>query len=256
MKKKMIVLLAAALLALSASSSFAYFSGTNELYMAAYDTVSNNEVVIDLGSLTANGNGAGYYSLASSGTNSFNESLLGGSASAATTNVSFFGRDVGANYFASSAASDTPQNAYNKYNNFNSAIVAINNVAGTGSATSEGASSRSGYVTNMNAQMTGGFASYNDGGAASNGFSNPEMTLSDLIAGTNQNGPMGIFSFASGKATVDGTLQFNIGVTDAAGLETFNVTSANVATTPIPAAAYLLGSGLMGLVGLRRKKNA
>jgi hypothetical protein len=30
---------------------------------------------------------------------------------------------------------------------------------------------------------------------------------------------------------------------------------APTAQTPLPAAAYLLGSGLMGLVGIRRKKN-
>lgn len=48
------------------------------------------------------------------------------------------------------------------------------------------------------------------------------------------------------------TVEFTLDLNVAEGVDTFTI--AQVATTvPVPAAAWLLGSGVVGLVGLRRK---
>jgi hypothetical protein len=62
MKKKMIVLLAAALMTLGASNAFAYF-GNDQLIEVLFDTSQSKEVAIDLGTLSTT-NGGTTYSLA------------------------------------------------------------------------------------------------------------------------------------------------------------------------------------------------
>ncbi|HUJ16751.1 MAG TPA: VPLPA-CTERM sorting domain-containing protein [Nitrospirota bacterium] len=56
--------------------------------------------------------------------------------------------------------------------------------------------------------------------------------------------------------TADGTL-FTVDLSDN-GAATTNImaSQANVTPTPIPAVAWLLGSGLMGLAGIRRRMAA
>jgi hypothetical protein len=257
MKKKIIALLAGALMVLSASSAFAAFTyAANDLYLVAYDTGTQEELVINLGTLTTNGSGTGYFGLNSSGgTLSFNESLLGSSATTATTNVALFGYSIGANQnsvLASSDPGDSPQSAYGTQSSFISAVNSIVNTAHAATTTNTYVGSTTngaGYNGKMNASGTGSFAGLNDFGASTNGFSTPETTLANLIGGYT----FGVFSFKNQLLVTNGVLQFNVGLTDDAGVETIALTSANTAATPIPAAFYLLGSGLMGLVGLRRK---
>lgn len=251
MKKKMIALLAGALMMISASSALAAFTGTDELYMAAYNTTSNTEVVIDLGSLVKDAV-TGSYSLTSSGVNSFNLAANLGSASAATTQIAFFGQDlVGSNLFASASSTTAPTSAAAMYSTFNGRISFIQTQYGGGTALGSGAASATNsYNSTMNPTFAGQF-----GGLNGNTFVTPEMSLASLAAG----GDLGVYSFGplTSKSTgaKTGVLQFDYTlVADANG--NYTVTTANTAATPIPAAFYLLGSGLMGLVGMRRKIQA
>jgi len=261
MKKKMIALLAGLMLTLAAGNAMAYF-GTNDIFMAAYNTTTNQEVVIDLGTLSGS---AGSYTLTSSGTSSFNlTSALGAGATAATTNVAFYGYTLGANKIFASDASPTdlaaagltnPVSAYNGAAGFISAVTAINTVAGSTSATYLGSTTNlQGYNSKMNASGPGSFAGLNDFGAATTGFYTPEQTLANLAAGTL----MGLYQFngsgIANKPSNTGILEFTAGITNVGGVETITMNSVNSPATPIPAAIYLMGSGLLGMFGLRRKQ--
>lgn len=247
MKKKMIALLAGLMLTISAGSAFAAFSGTDELYMAAYDTVSNTEVVIDLGSLTLSG---GKYSLTSSGVNSFNLGTNMPGASAANVQVAFFGEDgQGKNVLASASPTVTPTSSASQVSNFQGKISFINAQYTGGTALGVGtASATNSYAQQMSGVIAGSFGGLN--GPTAKNWSTPEMSLASLASG----GSLGIYSFAyttKGQPAALGVLQFTDTLI-AGPSGTYTVAAANA--TPIPAAIYLMGSGLLGMFGLRRKQ--
>lgn len=78
-----------------------------------------------------------------------------------------------------------------------------------------------------------------------------EANLSALLLGTATSVTQNLYYFAN--ANTSNSVGVNIKqaqiITNADG-------STTVTTTPIPAAIYLMGSGLLGLVGIRRRKNA
>ena len=84
---------------------------------------------------------------------------------------------------------------------------------------------------------------------AANAFGGP--------AGGSNTFSLGLFSDEAGLHSLLGgtvlTLDLN---NDGTTAFTAIANEASATPTPIPAAAYLLGSGLMGLVGMRRRKNA
>lgn len=79
---------------------------------------------------------------------------------------------------------------------------------------------------------------------------NTEANLAALVTGTATSVTQNLYHFTS--ANVAGSVADFNGVT----ITTSADGSSTVTATPIPAAFYLMGSGLMGLVGLRRRKNA
>jgi hypothetical protein len=91
--------------------------------------------------------------------------------------------------------------------------------------------------------------------AATPGAASPSQ-VSTLSLGfyNDQYGDIALLNVAPANPSDAGTVAtFNLhnnGSTDAQSLDS----STDVSPTPIPGALYLLGSGLMGLVGMRRKK--
>ncbi|RNC65611.1 MAG: VPLPA-CTERM sorting domain-containing protein [Desulfuromonadales bacterium] len=113
---------------------------------------------------------------------------------------------------------------------------------------------------------TGGFAVYDYNRAITLGDSIHFTVSFNLATGGTDGGSstfsLGLFRDATGGSplynitdpSIPGTVAlinlFNDGTTTAQSLDS----STEVTPTPIPAAAWLLGSGLMGLAGIRRRK--
>ncbi len=74
-----------------------------------------------------------------------------------------------------------------------------------------------------------------------------DMPSADVLAGSL----LGGFRFTSDYML--GNLNFEAVFSDHAGIEDFSTISGTTSAVPIPAAVWLLGSGLAGLVGIRRR---
>jgi hypothetical protein len=90
-----------------------------------------------------------------------------------------------------------------------------------------------------------------------------QLSFSDLgsggISGGSSTFSLGLFSDENGLnplLTTDGTLYTISLMNDGTASTQILANQATVTPTPIPAAAWLFGSGLMGLIGLRRKVNS
>ena len=59
----------------------------------------------------------------------------------------------------------------------------------------------------------------------------------------------GLYFFNNADLSATNFVQLSTITTNADG-------TTNISATPIPAAIYLMGSGLLGLVGIRRRKNS
>ena len=79
-------------------------------------------------------------------------------------------------------------------------------------------------------------------------YKNPDVNLSSLGSIT---GDFYIRFYGIGATSSNGTMR--VSAYDPSGTYYFDSITGNVTPTPIPAAAWLFGSGLVGLVGFRRK---
>jgi len=246
MKKKMIVLLAAAMMTLAASSAFAAFG---DLSLERYVYGANTEVATDLGNV---------------------QSLL-------ATNNNTVG--AGAASFVNMGLSSTPLYAsYFAYDN-NTGNMWISAVKGLGSivGSDAGYASTSGIANSLNtyynskSQVTSGGATSAASGRNDQGSTTWFNTMDQLQAGFGQYAGMFDPTKIAGTsahldlatAAVQGLYFLDISTWDGGsfvfqevGTVTTNIdgtTTVNASQVPIPAAAYLLGSGLLGMVGFRRK---
>ena len=242
MKKKMIVLLAGALMALSAGSAFASF-GNGQLDLYAYSNVAGTpEVGVNLGSITAllaNGAdttitaGASTVAALLTGATSVYAGLYGYDATGANIYVI---ANTGLGSFSASSAG---------YSNFVTANTAINTTYGNNtvlSLASKGTSSTADYFGKLDKGVNGGgtFGTLIGTGKGTDFTTNFSTDITKSIY---------VLNVASGFTFTDtgATAIFN---TDGS----IEVKGAAAAPTPIPPSFLLMGSGLLGMIGLRRKK--
>jgi hypothetical protein len=262
MNKKMTVILAGALLTLSmAGNALAAFSG-DDLIRVVYNTAGGTvENATDLGSVAT-------LIADTSGT------VVGGGAAAFTANgiaSGSFGNSAVA-YFAVSTLENGTTGKYLYVSGSPTIASGIGGLkfaslgAGTGAigtleANYAAAAGSNSYVqgdTSINATTyyktldasgsnTGGLGGFMN--AASKG--NTEASLATLASTPVT---QGLWYFAAANnTTAAGALALTL-QTNADGSTT--VINGNVASTPIPPSFFLMGSGLLGMVGLRRKKRA
>jgi hypothetical protein len=244
MKKKMIALLTGLILTLSAGSAFASFANL-DLIRVVYNTSTgtNYEQAVNLGNITT---------LMTASDLTVGPAITGIGAGN-TLSVAYFainrtGTGLGQKDLLWVGATGTPTltNVGNA-NNWNSLKITQDYYSGL---------SGSGSIANSDETNTSSYSSrFSQGGSNHGSFSGvfnatyrefTEMSLANLATAAID---MNVFAFANIKqgATVNPLADFVIR-TDTDGNTIINPTA-----VPIPAAAWLLGSGLMGLVGIRRR---
>jgi|GEM_PF-1244407 len=251
MFKKLASILAAALLTLAAGNAFAAFSN-GDLIRVVYNHNGSVEAVTDLGSMSSLLSGG------STSTDTFSLSSITGATSASDLYVAYFASNyVGAGninqaYIGAASAPTTGNRKYTTYNGNVSNLDVYYNGISTTATTIVGPQTGVNAYANLLGQLTN---AGNLNGYITTG--NGEQNLATLLASggkttvyafTNQGGTSLI---TTGVAT---TLVLDTNFDAATGIGSTSV-SAATANTPIPAAAYLLGSGLLGLFGIRRRGN-
>ena len=243
MKKKMIMLVAAAMMTLSASSAFAAF-GDLELIRVVYDR-AGAEYATDLGNINTLLNSATPTTIAGSFTG----------ANGAATFVSYFALDRATNQLWTS-------NANVKTATFTPAVIGggtgltsiksgttfmyntYNAVATNGGTEYAGLASNPNSYKNKLASTQGWFG--NTITATNNARTYSELNLTTLA--TNNTQSLYHWSNAISSVAAD-----KIGVAVAQIVTNVDGSTTVTAATPIPPAFFLMGSGLLGMFGLRRK---
>jgi hypothetical protein len=243
-KKNLAALFAAAVMTLSATSAFAAFAQDNELVRVVFSTGAGatTTVVNDLGSLPTILATTGKVDVAGTG---FSYSTLGASANASNTYEVFFAKNnkiTGTTYDMWVAAPSAPSIGQRKFTNFNSGVIGFNNLY-----TAAGLVNTTGTL----AEYQGKFG--NAGTLAATFNTVQEYSLATVAA-------LNLYQFSStsnlsypAMTGTNANVDFTI-LTNADGSVSFQGAAAP-ANTPIPPAFLLMGSGLLGMVGLRRKSN-
>ena len=259
MKKKMIILLAAAMMALSAGSAFAAFG---DMSLERYVYGATTEVATDLGNVST---------LLATTDNKI------GAGSSSFVNMGLSSGPLYATYFAYD--NNTGNMWISAAKGLGTIVVADENgnpvkgsEAGYNSATSV-ANALNGYY-NSKSQVTSGGATSASSARTGDGLQTWFKLMDQVQAGRGQYAGMIDVNQISGTevaldlttAAVQGLYFFDAatyGATPGVGVNftevgsvTTNIdgtTTVNASQVPIPAAAYLLGSGLLGMVGFRRK---
>jgi hypothetical protein len=247
MFKKIATFAVAALLTLSASSAFAY-TADSELFRVVFSTGAGatTTVVNDLGSISSILAKTGSSSIAGT---SFSYSTLGASANSSNTFVTYFAKDNAVAtpgsysvWTAYDAALAAPVSGNRKYANTNSGITGFANFYTVANTTGTLAD----YQSKMG--LTGQV-----GGFLATGLT-AEYSLASLTT-------LNLYKFTGSNPT---TFPVTTGVNALSGLTITTLADgstqvngpAGSSPVPLPAAFYLMGSGLLGLVGMRRRNKA
>jgi len=258
MKKKMITLLAAAMLTMSiaGTASAAFVEG--DLIRVVYDTVGSKEIATDLGSWSAIKGTANNTALGG-GVDAFTLSQFGATTQFADLKVGYFLVDAttNANRVAVAGDANGVSSASRKFSGYNGAAGTI--------LTQYRANLTASPNTAIMADKTGVNTFYKnmEGAGLTPGLYGPWTT-------TNAGGVLNLAALAT-TGYVDQTIYTWTGTNLATSLivpgtkaltlrtmanGTSVLTSGGTAATPIPPAFLLMGSGLLGMVGIRRKMAA
>jgi len=241
-KKNLAALFAAAVMTLSTTSAFAAFATDNELVRVVYSTGAGatTTVVNDLGSISS--------ILATTGTvnvtgTAFSYSTLGSTAYAGNTYEVFFAKNnkvTGTTYDMWVAATYAPTNGARHFAIFNAMVTGFNNLyAGAGPVNTTGTIADYQGKFGTAGTLGGTFKTPQEYLLATvpvlnlYNFSATSLANYPAIVGTNANVDFTILTNYDGSVSFQGA----------------------AAPTPIPPAFLLMGSGLLGMVGLRRTSN-
>lgn len=233
-RKKLAVLVAAALMTLSASSAFAAF-GDLELIRVYYDR-SGSEIATDLGKVKD--------LIAAPST-----TIAGSFGSLTTGFVSYFALDRATNQLWASGSTNTPSviaggstGLTGIKNNTTPMYTLFKTQGGTNYT---GLASATNSYKNKLSAVQGNLANAINASTRLN----TEASLLPLLNGSATKLDQSLYFFANGVTTVAAD---KIGVNQATITTNANG-STTITTTPIPPAFFLMGSGLLGMFGLRRK---
>ncbi len=253
LKKKIAIVLAAAMMTLSASSAFAAFADIDLVRVVYERTSGTTELVSNLGNAaTIAGKKTSTATTVGTG-GTFAGSLPGTVTTPANLFVAYFAIDKTTNELWVSGSTDITK-----------APVAVGSMGFT--STKSGWTNIQSYYNTLTPDANGVYTgsqgnpnSYRlkqtaNQGAMGNGINiatrvNTEASLASLVNGTATSVSQNLYYFAN--ANVAGSKGVAV-----ATITTSSNGATTVTTTPIPAAFYLMGSGLMGLVGLRRRNKA
>jgi hypothetical protein len=248
LRKKLAVLVAAALMTLSASSAFAAFSSFSLIRVISDSTAgSTTEVATDLGNINTLigasnltvGGGADAFTLYTNPTHNLSINYYAWATSTTTKGTLYIAsNNATAPTAAGSALTKTALNSIQTF------YAGQTPVAGSSTVVTSNTTVGS-FGQKMGMTALGGYANYVAGISANTNLKLDSLATAPLF--------MTLWKFADVSA-ITGTstgVQALTLTTNADGSTTIN--AGPVANTPIPAAFYLMGSGLLGLVGLRRR---
>jgi hypothetical protein len=238
MKKKMIMLVAAAMMTLSASSAFAAFADL-ELIRVVYDR-AGAEYATDLGNINT--------LLSASTPTTIAGSFTG--ANGAATLVTYFALDRANNDLWAANSTTTAPLVIGGTTGLTAISNGMNSVYSTYNV--QGGTNYTGLASNLNSyknklSSTQGWLGNTITGAASRAAT--ELSLASLSTNNTQT-----LYFWNDAKSLTANIAGRTGVAVASITTNLDGSSTITPTaTPIPPAFFLMGSGLLGMFGLRRK---
>lgn len=257
--KKLLVILAACLLVFGvAGQANAYFynSGTADLIRVVYQTTASGgtlEEATDLGSITSiennpsSLNDAGYNLSTGDGTNKI-------STSASNLIVAYFASNgttpsTATEYWTSSINTTATNPGYNSF--ANGVWTATHNVLTNYSSIASGASNV--WETFSSTGGTSYYFKMDKGGLAPGSFDQYTANVGETALVSGGSVSEYLFAWTSPKTNMGNTLaELQLVTTFSNG--TISTSVSQVAATPISTSVLLFGSGLLGLIGVVRRK--
>ncbi|AJE03234.1 hypothetical protein [Geobacter pickeringii] len=253
MKKKMIALIAGAMMSIAmAGSAMAAFTDQS-LVQVIYDTTSSTEIATNLGTISSLVGTTNNTITA----NPFVLSDFGATASLANLRVGYFVTGTASvSGYAANAPSTTTYLAAGRLTNFQSLGNLVTTYYNSLGTTDKIVASQSFANSYVSAYDKPNVASYGSNITTTTFGFNYTTTGEASLATLAANSPvsMSLYQYTGAARAYSQGVQALTVALNADGTTTINAQSAPAAT-PIPAAAYLLGSGLLGMVGIRRKMN-